>query len=177
LKEKLVGVYWGRFNPPHKGHLEMIKSLSKKVKTVIVVIGSSEFKNEKRNPFSGAERKQMLLAYIKEAKIKNVKVVTHKDKGGYFWSLSKLITGYKPNVLFFPKNEKPELLRLAKEKFKNKVSVVTFKRTGSLSSTRLRNAIASNKKWEHLTGKSVIRLIIKFNGTNRIKRTYKNSKK
>ena len=85
MKEKLVGVYWGRFNPPHKGHLEMIKSLSKKVKTVIVVIGSSEFKNEKRNPFSGAERKQMLLAYIKEAKIKNVKVVTHKDKGGYFW--------------------------------------------------------------------------------------------
>jgi cytidyltransferase-like protein len=54
MKTKKFGVYWGRFNPPHKGHLSVIKKFSDKY-NLTVAIGGSEHKNEKRNPFSGKE--------------------------------------------------------------------------------------------------------------------------
>ena len=58
--KKIIGCYWGRFNPVHKGHVLLIKKLLKKVDELVIAIGSSQEKNTKRNPFSGNERKQMI---------------------------------------------------------------------------------------------------------------------
>lgn len=173
VMKKRIGVYWGRFNPPHKGHLSVVKMLSKKVDRLIVVIGSSEHKNEKRNPFSGLERKMMLTAYLNELGIKNVSVVTQNDGTGYLWALDTLVKNCKPNILFLIGNEKPDLLKLARAELKGRVEVVNFDRTGTRSATKLREAIAFDKKWVHLTGKSVVKLIKKFNGIERIKMSYK----
>jgi len=54
------GIYWGRFNPPHKGHLQLIKKILREVDNLIIVVGSAQEKNTKRNPFSGKERKKMI---------------------------------------------------------------------------------------------------------------------
>ena len=68
-----IGVYWGRFNPPHKGQLSVIRKLNENW-NLIVAIGSSDHRNERTNPFSGAERSRMLESYLKELKIWAVKV-------------------------------------------------------------------------------------------------------
>ena len=68
-----IGVYWGRFNPPHKGHLSVIRKLNENW-NLIVAIGNSEHRNERTNPFSGAARRRMLESYLKELKIWGVKV-------------------------------------------------------------------------------------------------------
>lgn len=173
-KNKVIGVIWGRFNPPHKGHMNMIRRLAAKVGTLIVVIGSSEFKNDKKNPFSGLERRGMMIAYLKESGIRNVRVVVQKDGKSYFWAYNTLVKNCKPDILFFPDtNEKPELLELVRTKFKGRLGVVTFRRTGTISATRLRDAIALDKKWRHMTGKSVVKLIKTFDGIKRIKRAYR----
>ena len=170
--KKTIGVYWGRFNPPHKGHLAVVKRLSRKVDLLIISIGSSEHKNEKRNPFSGSEREKMLTAYLNELGIRNVKVITNRDGPSYSWSLDMMVKKCKPDVFFLIGNERPELMRLARTKLKDKADVVVFRRTGKSSATKLRDAIASGRRWKHLTGKSVAGLILKFNGIERIKRTY-----
>lgn len=174
MKERnLVGIYWGRFNPPHRGHMKMIRRFSRIVRTLVVVVGSSQRRDTKGNPFSGAERKRMLDAYVREEGLGNVRVVTHRDLGrGYLWALESVVGKCRPTVMFLPDNEKGALLRLARRRLKGRVGVATFERTGSISSTRLRDAIASDRKWEYLTGKSVAGLIVRLDGIARIKRAY-----
>ncbi len=164
----MVGLYWGRFNPPHKGHLQLIKKILKEVDKLIIAIGSAEFKNTNRNPFNGIERKKMIEAYLKEEKIdmRKVNVVAVND-GKSFSSAVKNIFERCGNfdVLYTDKKVIIELI-------KNKVKVKKIKRTGTISSTKIRDSIANNGNWKHLTGKSVAKLIKKFNGIYRIKKTY-----
>ncbi len=166
-KRSLVGVYWGRFNPPHKGHLSVIRKLKDKC-NLVVAIGSSEHKNEKTNPFSGSERKEMMVSYLKESKIKGVRVVTLDDGESESWAVDNLIKKVKPDILFLS-TEKSELTGLAK----GRVHVVSFERTGVVSSTLIRDSITSgDDRWINLTGKSVAKLIIEFDGINRIRKAY-----
>ena len=74
MKRNNIGVYWGRFNPPHYGHLRLIKKLVREVDILIVAVGSAEDKNTKRNPFSGGERAQMMRAFLREEDVLRVKV-------------------------------------------------------------------------------------------------------
>ena len=164
----MIGLYWGRFNPPHKGHLQLIKKILKEVDKLIIAVGSAEFKNTKRNPFNGIERKKMIEAYLKEERIdmKKVNVIAIND-GKSFSSAIKNIFKRCGNfdVLYTDKKSIIELI-------KNKVKVKKINRTGTISSTQIRDSIANNQNWKHLTGKSVAMLIKKFKGIERIKKAY-----
>ncbi len=169
---KIIGCYWGRFNPPHKGHIRLIKKLLKKVDKLIIVIGSSQEKNTKRNPFSGDERKRMIQAFLKEDRVSKNKytVVILPDGKSLHGSVSNLLSRTPNfNVIFTDKESIAKIL-------KKKVQVKKLKRTGKVSSTKIRDAIAFDKPWKSLTGKSVVRLISKLNGIKRIKAAYNQAK-
>jgi cytidyltransferase-like protein len=164
---RLIGVYWGRFNPPHKGHLATVRRL-KRGYHLTVAIGSSEHKNERRDPFSGAERKAMFRAYLREAGIRGVAVVALNDGKSMAWSVSNLIRKCKPDVLFLS-DEKSDLVTIAARM----VHVVRFPRTGRVSSTRIRDLIArDDPSWKNLTGRSVTRAVERLGGIRRIQRAY-----
>jgi len=55
----------------------------------------------------------------------------------------------------------------------SKYKVRKIIREGEISATKIRDAIANDKRWEHLTGKSVAMLIKKIKGIKRIKDAYK----
>ncbi len=166
----MIGLYWGRFNPPHKGHLELIKKLLTEADKLIIAIGSAEFKNTRRNPFDGKERKQMMEAYLKEEGIdtNRIKVIPVPDGRSFSSAVNNLfeLCG-KFDAIY---TDKEAIIRLIKSKSRIK----RIKRAGTISSTKIRNAIANDKEWEHLTGKSVAKLIKRFRGIERIKRAYKN---
>ncbi len=62
------GVYWGRFNPPHNGHLKVVRHLlAKECHELIIAIGSSLASHTERNPFSGGERTVMMRDLLAEA--------------------------------------------------------------------------------------------------------------
>jgi nicotinamide-nucleotide adenylyltransferase len=52
----------GRFQPLHKGHVALIKAAQERCGSVVVAIGSTQAKPSLRNPFTAAERRQMLAA-------------------------------------------------------------------------------------------------------------------
>lgn len=167
--KKIIGCYWGRFNPPHKGHILLIKKLLKKVSKLVIIIGSAQEKNTTRNPFSGNERKQMVQALLKEEKIPQNKytVIAIPDGKSFNGSVSNLLSkAPKFDVIF---TDKKSIIKILEKK----VPVQKIKRTGSISSTKIRDAIASDEAWKFLTVKSVARLILKFNGIKRIKKAYK----
>src|SRR3989338_4354351 len=104
MKRNNIGVYWGRFNPPHYGHLRLIKKLVREVDVLIVAIGSAEDKNTKRNPFDGRERAQMMRAFLKEEGIRRVRVVAVRDGPGYASVVANLFSRCQPfDVLYTDK--------------------------------------------------------------------------
>ena len=162
-----VGVYWGRFNPPHSGHMSVIKSFNENYQ-LIVAIGSSEHKNELTNPFSGTERKEMMEAYLRELNIHGVRVVTLNDGDSFSRAVDRMMKKCHPDVLFLS-DEKNELAEVARKR----VEVVFFPRTGKISSSLIRDYIAAGDgRWKRLTGDSVARLIMQFDGLRRIRKAH-----
>ncbi|MGC9311012.1 MAG: adenylyltransferase/cytidyltransferase family protein, partial [Candidatus Aenigmatarchaeota archaeon] len=72
LSRKLP-VFAGRFQPLHKGHLEVMRRLSKGGRFAVVIGSVQEFGTDK-NPFNFAERKEMIEGALKEAGIKNFRI-------------------------------------------------------------------------------------------------------
>jgi len=56
------GLVVGRFQPLHKGHVALIQHAREQCVDLAVAIGSSQAKPSLRNPFTAAERRQMLHA-------------------------------------------------------------------------------------------------------------------
>jgi cytidyltransferase-like protein len=167
-KKPRVGVYWGRFNPPHKGHLAMVRRF-RKACALTVAIGSSERRGRRNDPFSGQERKVMMEAYLREAGIRDVRVVALRDGPSVRWAIDNLIRRCRPDVVFLS-TERDRLARAVARR----VRVVRFRRTGRISSTRLRADIASgNGGWRRLTGVAVVRWILTHHGIARIRRSHR----
>lgn len=169
MKMRPVGVYWGRFNPPHQGHLGVVRRFKDRCR-LTVAIGSAEHRGERRNPFSGRERKAMMEEYLKEDGIDGVRVVALKDGDTETWSVENLIRKCKPDFVILSTERRGGLDAALN---KAGVQVVRFRRTGNLSSTLIRHLIATgDPKWTTLTGRSVARLIARFNGIERIRGCY-----
>lgn len=164
----VIGVYWGRFNPPHRGHLRMVQRLRKRC-TLTVAIGSAERRDERANPFSGAERKAMMEGYLKEAGIRDVRVITLTDGPSVSWSIDNLVRTCQPDILFLS-TEHGRLASLTGRR----VRVVRFRRVGRVSSSRIRESIAGGRMdWKRLTGDSVATWILTHHGIARIQRAYR----
>lgn len=165
-RKRPLAVYWGRFNPPHWGHLNVVRRFRRKYR-LVVAVGSAEFHDTERNPFRGSERTAMWEAYLREAGIRDVGVVALRDgTGPVTGAIARLVERLHPDVLLLS-TEKNAISNVAR----SKVTVVAFPRASSLSSTMIREAIlCGDGRWKRWTGKSVADLIEQFNGPGRIKK-------
>jgi len=77
--EDVSVVQAGSFNPPHRGHMQLLKYLSQRFRHVFVVIG---FNPSKTYPVSPEQRKQLLETAIRELQLPNVSVHIWTD---YIW--------------------------------------------------------------------------------------------
>lgn len=55
-----VGLYIGRFQPFHKGHLLVVRKALEDCNTLVIAVGSSQENRTKKNPFTYEERKLMI---------------------------------------------------------------------------------------------------------------------
>ena len=69
------GLFVGRFQPFHLGHLGAIKTALERVQELIIVVGSAEYSHSDKNPFTAGERVEMILAAMKEANIDSARYV------------------------------------------------------------------------------------------------------
>jgi len=68
-------VFIGRFQPFHLAHMQTIKIALQQSQQVILALGSAQNERNIKNPFTAAEREQMILSNFSEADQQRIKFV------------------------------------------------------------------------------------------------------
>ena len=162
------GLFVGRFQPFHLGHLEDIEDALKEVDELIIGIGSSNEESTKENPFSAEERIEMIDTVLQKYGIKKYRIFKIPD----FHDDNKWVEHIEKNIPKFDRvytgNEWTERCFRAK-----KYEVKKIKLVKGISSTIIREMIAGSKEWKKLVPKGAADFIGKIKGVERVKKTFK----
>lgn len=166
-----VGLYIGRFQPFHLGHLSVVKDALKEVDMIIIGIGSAQEGKTKKNPFTAKERKRMIKAALKEAGIgsKKCSLVLIKDiiECDEAWVRHILKTVPRFQILYTGNPWMKRCFRNVKG-----MKIKNVKKEVDVSSTRIRGLFLKGKGWEKLVPKSVAKEIKRIKGVERIRKIW-----
>jgi nicotinamide-nucleotide adenylyltransferase len=162
------GLYVGRFQPFHTGHLNAIRDVLKEVEELVIVIGSAQYSHNINNPFTAGERLVMIRRALKEAKIDDSRlwVVPVPDVHLHMLWVSAL-EGYTPRFDVVFSNE-PLTRRLFTEAG-YKVKSIRFFERKLYTSTLIREKMLKDESWTTLVPKSVADFIAEIDGVNRLR--------
>lgn len=169
------GLYVGRFQPFHLGHLGAIKDILKEVDELIIVIGSAQYSHLLDNPFTAGERMVMIRKALKEAGLSYSRfwIVPVPDMHLHMMWVSA-VKGYTPSFDVVYSNE-PLTRRLFIEAG-YEVKAIRFHKRKIYSSTEIRERMLKDKSWEKLVPKSVAAFIKEIDGVNRLRDLNKSDK-
>jgi nicotinamide-nucleotide adenylyltransferase len=169
------GLYVGRFQPFHMGHLSAIKEVLKEVEELVIVIGSAQYSHNFNNPFTAGERLVMVRTALEESGVdsKRIWIVPVPDVHLHMMWVSS-VEGYTPHFNVVYSNE-PLTRRLFMESG-YKVKPIRFFERKEYSSTEIREKMVKGQNWERLVPKSVATFIKEIDGLNRLKDLTKTDK-
>lgn len=168
MESRGVGFYIGRFQPVHKGHIYAVNHILKKVKELIIGIGSAQFSHEIENPFTAGERFTMLRLGLDENNIPrgNYWIIPIPDTQIHsLWVAQVIAFTPRFDVAFTNDPLSSELLREAHIPVKK----IPLMNRNAYSATVVRQKMLNGESWEELTPKSVARFISKVRGVERIR--------
>jgi nicotinamide-nucleotide adenylyltransferase len=162
------GLYVGRFQPFHLGHLEAIKLALKEVDELVIVIGSAQYSHTLSNPFTAGERLVMVRTALTDAGI----------DGTSYWAVPvpdihlhmmwvSYVEGYTPRFDTVFSNE-PLTQRLFSEAGYTVRPIGFFERK-LYSSTVVREKMVKDGTWEKLVPKGVANFLKEIDGINRLR--------
>jgi nicotinamide-nucleotide adenylyltransferase len=162
------GLYVGRFQPFHLGHLESIRIVLKDVDEAVIAIGSAQYSHNINNPFTAGERLVMTRRALKEADIdlSRVWIVPVPDVHLHMLWVAAL-EGYTPRFNVVYSNE-PLTRRLFMEAG-YKVKRIKFFDRKDFNSTLVREKMLRDDSWTTLVPKSVAEFIREIDGVNRLR--------
>jgi nicotinamide-nucleotide adenylyltransferase len=169
------GLYVGRFQPFHLGHLSAVKSVLEEVDELIIVVGSAQYSHNVNNPFTAGERLIMVRLALEEAGVdcKHVWIIPVPDVHLHMLWVAAL-EGYTPKFDVVYSNE-PLTRRLFIEAG-YKVKGIRFFDRKVYSSTEIRTLMVRGGNWKKLVPKPVAAFITKVDGVSRLKDLTKSDK-
>lgn len=153
-------LFIGRFQPFHRGHLDVIHQILRRNKKIIIGIGSAQYSGNAKNPYSAELRERMIRQALREAKIPARRFTLvqipdiHNDKAwvkhverlcpefGEVWS------GTKKVQKLFQKSDRHLIL--------------TPKFHLDISGTKIRIALKKGRKWQHMVSPSITKIMTKI---------------
>ncbi len=141
------GFLIGRFQPFHLGHLEALHFAITKVDQLWIGLGSSNKSRQKSNPFSTAERTQMILSSVDDFIRDKIDIFPIPDVDNHKKWI-ELIDDLVPKFDVVFTND--TITRHLYSKQHVDIISIPFVDRDSLSGTHIRNLIACDQKWEHL---------------------------
>jgi len=162
------GLYVGRFQPLHIGHLDAIKYVLTKVDELVVVIGSAQYSHTSYNPFTAGERLTMIHRTLVESGLDSSKywIVPVPDVHLHMLWVSA-VEGYTPKFSSVFSNE-PLTRRLFMEAGYKVKRLPLFDRKVYMS-TLVREKIVKDESWTTLVPKAVADFIKEIDGVNRLR--------
>ena len=163
-----IGVFMGRFQPFHLGHLSAVRFALRQVDLLYIAVGSAQRSHEVKNPFTSGERLLMIRNALEDASVdsKRIFLVAVLDAPAHSCWLSYVDMVIPQYDLVF--SNEPLTIRLFREKGLKVVPVPLQKRR-TLSATKVRERILKNGDWESLVPLAVASSINEFGGVQRIR--------
>ncbi len=162
------GLFVGRFQPFHNGHLQAVKDALKEVDEIVIVVGSAQYSHRVSDPFTVGERLVMIRQALEEADVPLAKcwIIPVPDVHMHMMWVAQVV-GYAPKFHVVYANE-PLTKRLFREAG-FKVKPVLYYQRKVYSSTEIRERMLKGKNWKQLVPKSVAKFIEEINGTQRLR--------
>lgn len=163
-----TGLFVGRFQPFHKGHLATVKFALGKVDQLVIVVGSAQKSHEPRNPFTAGERIMMIKDSLASEKIDTSKVliipVPDVDVHS-LWTRQVDMLVPKYDVVFA--NDSFTLLLFRERGVKTEEAPLVNR--SEMQATEIRGRMVSGGKWQDLVPAPVAKIINEINGVERVK--------
>lgn len=155
---KQTGLFIGRFQPFHLGHLSTVKFALKRVKELYIFVGSSQKSHESNNPFTAGERILMIRNALNWEEIDPSRylIMPVPDAVGHsVWTafIDQLVPSY--DIVF---SNDPLTIQLFREKGVPTVEAPLYDRP-KFSATEVRRRIMVGENWKELVPKPVVPLI------------------
>ena len=160
------GLLIGRFQPFHLGHLDAVLFGLSRIENLFICIGSSNKSNERRNPFSAEERREMIVSSIEPSMAARLKIFDIPDVGDHekwTFEIDKIVPKY--DVIF----TNDEFTKTLFEKREMNVIPVVLKDREKFSGTNVRARIADDKSWLDLVPDGTKKVLDKINAKERLK--------
>ncbi|ALV62585.1 Nicotinamide-nucleotide adenylyltransferase, NadM family [Thermococcus sp. 2319x1] len=162
------GLFVGRFQPVHNGHLKALEYVFSQVDEVIIGIGSAQVSHTLKNPFTTSERMEMLIRALDEKGIPRGKyflVALPDINFNSIWAPYVEAMVPKFDIVFTGNSLVAQLFR----ERGYKVVVQPMFRKDILSATEIRRRMIEGEPWEELVPKSVAEYIKEIKGVERIR--------
>lgn len=167
------GIFIGRFQPFHLGHIAAIKFAFKKVDELAIVVGSAQSSYESQNPFTAGERISMIKDSLNADDMidcKKTLIIPVPDTNIHStWthSIDMLVPKYD---VVFTNNAFTGYLFIERN---IKVTEPKLLNRSDLSGTEIRRRMVKNLKWTHLVTEQTQNVIRKVGGVERLKKISK----
>jgi len=163
------GLFIGRFQPFHLGHLYIIKNALKEVNGLVIGIGSSQEENTKENPFTVRERVEMINSTLPSNEIRKYTICSIPDypnDNRWVEEVESLIPNFEI-IYMSDKNTFGE--KWIERCFKEKYIIKKIKALKGIDSTIIREKMVNNKNWQSLVPEEVVRYIENNKSIEKIK--------
>ena len=163
-----TGLFIGRFQPFHKGHLATVKFALGKVDLLVIVVGSAQKSHEQKNPFTAGERIRMIKESLDSEKVdaSKILIIPVPDVDVHsLWTRQVDMLVPKYDVVFA---NDPFTLMLFRERGVRTVEAPLVERS-EMQATEVRSRMASGGKWEGLVPSAVAKVVKEINGVERVK--------
>ncbi len=163
-----TGLYVGRFQPFHLGHLEAVKDVLSRVDDLIILVGSAQHSHTVENPFTAGERITMIRLALKEAGIDPaLYTVTPLPDAEFHKVWVAHLLSQTPDFQVAFTNE-PLTARLLKEAGVP-IERIPFYHREIYSATEVRDRMLNGLDWTTLLPASIVAYLKSIDALNRIK--------
>ena len=156
----------GRFQPFHKGHLEVIRTIARECDHVTIGIGSAQFSHTQENPFTAGERHLMISRALQDEGLSNYFLVPIVDVNRYAIWVAHVVSLVPPFRAVYSNNALTRRL-FGEAGFEVRASPL-FNRQVS-SGTEIRRRIVGGEEWENLVPEATVKVIEEVDGVQRMK--------
>ncbi|MGQ9582614.1 MAG: nicotinamide-nucleotide adenylyltransferase [Thermoplasmatota archaeon] len=156
----------GRFQPIHRGHLMVLRSLAGRFESFVIVIGSAQYSHTLENPFTAGERVEMVAASLFSEGCTNFYVVPVEDiheHSRWVARVESLVPRFSAVV-----TNNPLTSRLFQERGIEVLRTPLYDRR-RLSGTHIRGLMLRGARWRHLVPEPAVEVIDGVGGVERLR--------
>ena len=161
-------LYIGRFQPPHKGHAEVIRHMAERHDEIVICIGSAYQSHTTVNPFTAGERIEMLRALTLDiAPSTYFYFIPVPDVHRYnIWVQHILSLIPQVDVVY---TNNPLIKRLFRDFSSLTVEGTPVFSRREFSGTEVRKRMLRKENWQDLIHRSVIKILVDLNAAERVR--------